>query len=64
MLLILLYSISNYLLTSPFRQDGNKFGGGIMVFAREDISSKVVSKDTLSIEGMFIELNICKKKCY
>ena len=64
MLLILLYSISNYLLTSPFRQDRNKFGGGIMVFVREDISSKVVSKDTLSIEGMFIELNICKKKCY
>ena len=33
-----------------------------MVFIREDIPSKVISKETLSIEGMFIELNFCKKK--
>ena len=48
--------------TSPFRRNRNKFGGGIMVFIREDIPSKVISKETLSIEGMFIELNFCKKK--
>ena len=49
-------------LISPFRQDRNEFGGGIMVFVREDIPSKVISKETLSIEGMFIELNFRKKK--
>ena len=48
--------------TSPFQRDRNEFGGGIMVFAREDIPSKVISKETLSIEGMFIELNFRKKK--
>ena len=46
--------------TSPFRRDRNEFGGGIMV--RKDIPSKVISKETLSIEGMFIELNFRKKK--
>ena len=34
-----------------------------MVFVREDIPSKLISKETLSIEGMFIELNFHKKKC-
>ena len=33
-----------------------------MVFVRKDIPSKVISKETLSVEGMFIELNFCKKK--
>ena len=47
---------------SPFRRDQNEFGGGIMVFVRKDIPSKVISKETLSIEAMFIELNFCKKK--
>ena len=42
---------------SPFRRDGNEFGGGIMVFVRKDIPSKVISKETLSTEAMFIELN-------
>ena len=46
--------------TSPFRRERNEFGGGIMVFVREDIPSKVISKETLSIEGMFLELNFRK----
>ena len=33
-----------------------------MVFVREDIHFKVISKEALSIEGMFIELNFRKKK--
>ena len=33
-----------------------------MVFVREDISSKLISDETLCIEGMFIELNFRKKK--
>ena len=47
---------------TPFRRDRNEFGGGIMVFAREDIPSKLISKETLDIEGIFIELNFRKKK--
>ena len=45
-----------------FRKDRNEFGGGIMVFVREDIPSKLISKETLDIEGIFIELNFRKKK--
>ena len=33
-----------------------------MVFVREDIPSKIISKDTLRIEGMLIELVFRKKK--
>ena len=33
-----------------------------MVFVREDIPSKLISKETLDIEGIFIELNFRKKK--
>ena len=40
----------------------NEFGGGIMVFVREDIPSKLISKEILDIEGIFIELNLRKKK--
>ena len=47
---------------TPFRRDRNEFGGGIMVFVREDIPSKLISKETLDIEGIFIELNFRKKK--
>ena len=49
--------------TTPFRRDKNEHGGGIMVFVREDFSSKLVSDETLCIEGMFMELNLTKKKC-
>ena len=48
--------------TSPFPRDRNEFGSGIMVFVRKDIPYKVISKETLSIEEMFIELNFRKKK--
>ena len=47
--------------TSPFRRERNEFGGGIMVFVTKDLPSKVISKETSSIEGMFIELNFRKK---
>ena len=54
------FKITNF--TSPFRGDWKEFGGRIMVFVREDIPSKVISKETLSIEGMFLELKFRKKK--
>ena len=36
--------------------------GGILVFAREDIPSKPISKEALNIEGVFLELASHKKK--
>ena len=45
----------------PCRLDRNQFGGGIMVFVREDIPSRVLSLNK-SIESLFIELNVRKKK--
>ena len=48
--------------TKPFRRNRNEHGGGIMVFVSKDISSKLISDETLCIEGMFIELNFRKKK--
>ena len=48
--------------TPPFWRNQNKVGGRIMVFVREDIPFKVISKDPLSIEGMIIEVNFWKKR--
>ena len=45
----------------PCRLDRNQFGGGIMVFVREDIPSRVLSLNK-SIESLFIELNFRKEK--
>ena len=39
------------------------FGGGIMIFVREDIPSRVLCL-TKSIESLFIELNFRKKKWF
>ena len=41
--------------------DCSQFGGGIMVFVREDIPSQVLSLNE-SIESLFTELNVCKRK--
>ena len=48
--------------TTSFQRDQNKFGGGIMVFVREDIFSKLISNKTLNIERISVELTFCKKK--
>ena len=53
------FKIPGYAL--PCRLDRNQFGGGIMVFVREDIPSRVLSLNK-SIESLFIELNFRKKK--
>ena len=47
---------------SLFRTDLNQFGGGIMVFLREDTPSKLLSIEELPIGEVCIELNLCKKK--
>ena len=53
---------SQFLVTGfsvPYRLDRNRNGGGITIFTRDDIPSKLFMKHVFSddIEGSFIELN-------
>ena len=52
----------------PFRYDRTSHGGGIRLFIREDIPTKIISITPLKdFEGIFVELNFRKKKilfCY
>ena len=41
------------------RLDWNEYGGGILVYVREDIPSGLIPMQSCSIEGFFIELNLC-----
>ena len=45
----------------PFLFDGNGNGGGILLYIREDIPSKLLIMNK-SIEGFFVDINLCKKK--
>ena len=59
---------------APYRQDRNKHGGGVMIYVREDIPSKILQKHEFPdvtfdhtdnfgpIEGIFIEINLKKSK--
>ena len=45
-----------------YRPDRNEYGSGILVYVREDIPSKLISMQSSSVEGFFIELKLrCKK---
>ena len=48
----------------PYRLERNKHGGGVLVYIRGDIPSKILKKTFLldDIEGIFIELNLRKYK--
>ena len=48
----------------PFRRDRNRNGGGVMIFVREDISSKLLVRHNLpdDIEVIFVEINLRKTK--
>ena len=48
----------------PFRCDRNRFGGGVLIYVRDDIPSKQVTKHKLpgDIEGVFVEINLRKTK--
>ena len=43
----------------PYRLDINKNGGGIIIYVREDIPTKILTKHNLpeDIEGIFLEIN-------
>ena len=51
-------------LQKPFRKDRNKFGGGILIYVREDIPCKLLNIHNFpdDIEGLFVELNFRKSK--
>ena len=48
----------------PYRQDKNRNGGGIMIYIRDNIRSKLLTKHVFpdNIEGLFVELNFRKSK--
>ena len=47
----------------PFRYDRNYHGGGILLFLREDIPTKIISITPLKeFEGIFLKLKFRKKK--
>ena len=47
----------------PYRRDRTKFGGGILLYVREDIPSKLITPLVpIDIECVFIEINFHKKK--
>ena len=48
--------------TLLFRLDRGQHGGGIMVFIREDIPVKFLSAESKPNEGLYIEVNVRKKK--
>ena len=49
--------------TPPYRLDRNCHGGGILVYVREDMPSKLTEMNS-SVESISIELNLRKKKWF
>ena len=50
--------------TAPYRCDRNKNGGGVMIFVKDNISSRMLRKfkNGNNFEGIFVELNLRKQK--
>ena len=50
--------------SKPYRLDRNRDGGGVLIFVREDIPSKLLSKHNFTkyVEGLFVEINLRKTK--
>ena len=48
--------------SKPFRNHRNYHGGGIMLYVRADISSKLLSRELLPMEVFYVEINLHKKK--
>ena len=61
------YPISQFHIdgySMPYRLDRNRNDGGVIIYAREDIPSKVLRKHLFlnDIEGIFVEINFRKRK--
>ena len=50
--------------SSPYSLDRNRNGGGVMIFVKEDLPSKLLTKHNFpsDVEGLFVELNFIKSK--
>ena len=50
--------------TTPYSVDRGCQGGGILLYIRQDIPSKLLINLKISenLEGVFVELNFCQKK--
>ena len=48
--------------STPFRLDRNAHGGGILLYVREDIPSKLLPMEENLIEGFFAQINLRSKK--
>ena len=50
----------------PYRQDRNRNGGGILIYIRDNIPNKLLTKFVFpgDIEGLSVELNFRKSKWY
>ena len=58
------FPIANFLIdgfSQPYRIDRNSFGGGIMLYVREDIPSNLLKVESLPIEGFYVELKLRSK---
>ena len=59
------FPIGQFLLngySTPFRLDGNAHRGGILLYVREDIPSKLLLVEENFIEGFFVEIDLRNKK--
>ena len=50
--------------SEPYRLDRDRDGGGVLIYVREDIPSKLLTKHTFTknVEGLFVEVNLRKTK--
>ena len=48
--------------SAPYRIDRTCHGGGLMLFVREDIPSKLLLAKNALTEGFYFEINLRKKK--
>ena len=48
--------------SKPYRIERNCHGGGIMLYLRADIPSKILSTELVPMEGFYVEINLQKKK--
>ena len=59
------FSLDQFMMegyTKPYSLDRNRNGSGVVIYVREDIPSKELSKHTFTknIEGLFVEINLTK----
>ena len=47
---------------APFRLDRNDKGGGVILYIKEDIQSRLVSTKSSQVECFFVEINLQSKK--